>query len=237
MSDQTQQREAMIARIRALMNKTVANGCTEEEAKAAAAAVDRLLEVYELTLDEISVEEQEVIQLDIAVAHHHVRFAAMEIARFTDCRVWLSKPNIAYLGLDLDTRIAEYLTLVFKRAIDRETTSYTMFNADYAMSDRRGQDEMMHTFAVGMATRLGERLHELKSKRDFAVKSSGRDLVVIKGPMLDEAMQTLGIIIGRGRAGRSIRDGKAFVAGRNAAEAVAISQGVGNYSQKTGSIR
>ena len=126
---------------------------------------------------------------------------------------------------------------MFKRAIDRESTNYTMFNADYALSDRRGQDEMLHSFGVGMATRLGERLRELKSKRDFAVKSSGRDLVVIKGPMLDEALQALGIIIGRGRAGRSIRDGKAFVAGRTAAEGVAISQGVGGSAQRAGRIR
>ncbi len=237
MDDTTRQRDAMIARIRALMAKTVANGCTEEEAKAAAAAVDRLLEVYELTLDEISLEEQEVIQLDIAVARHHVRFAVTEIARFTDCRCWSQQGNIVYLGLDLDTRIAEYLTLVFKRAIDREGTSYTMFNADYALSDRRGQNEMLHSFSVGMASRVGERLRELKSKRDFAVKSSGRDLMLIKTPMLDEALEALGIVIGRPRAGRSIRDGKAFVAGRNAAELVAINQGVGGSAHRSGRIR
>src|SRR5271163_3993437 len=125
MSDTTRQRDAMIARIRALMAKTVANGCTEHEAKAAAAAVDRLLEQYELTLDEISIQEQEVIRLDIAVAKHHVRFAAIEISRFTDCKCWVQQANVVYLGLDLDTRIAEYLTLVFKRAIDREIVNYT----------------------------------------------------------------------------------------------------------------
>lgn len=224
----TTRREAMSARIRALMAKTVENGCTEAEARAAAEAVDRLLEMYELTLDEVSIQDQEVMQIAIAgMARHSVRFSAMAIAHFADCRVWEENGAVSYLGLDVDTQIAEYLTLVFRRALDREIANFTMFNADYALHDSIGQNVMVQSFGIGMASRLGERLGELKSKRDFAVKASGRDLVVAKAPLLDEALAVLGIVIGEAENNHSIRNGKAFLAGRNAAESIAISQGVG----------
>ena len=43
------------ARIKALAERTVARGCTEAEAMAAAEMVGRLLERYALTMDEIDV--------------------------------------------------------------------------------------------------------------------------------------------------------------------------------------
>ncbi len=45
----------MKARIKALTDKTVANGCTEAEAMSAAEMVGRLLERYALSMDEIEV--------------------------------------------------------------------------------------------------------------------------------------------------------------------------------------
>ena len=47
------EREKIAARIRALLAKTVENGCTEAEALAAAQLAAKLLQQYELTLDEV----------------------------------------------------------------------------------------------------------------------------------------------------------------------------------------
>lgn len=228
MSDDTAKREANIARIRALMQRTVDNGCTEAEAASAARAVDRLLETYELDLDEITVKQQEIVRLDMAkVGKHCVTKAALRVAEFTDCKVWLDNydTDLVFFGFKVDTEIAEYLIHVFQRAIDREVTNWTCFNQEYALAGS-GQRTMLTSFQVGMAVRLGDRLLELKSKRDFAQRTSGRDLVAIKKPLVDEAFDLLGIHLGKGSSGGSARHAGAYNAGSKAAESVSLSQGI-----------
>ena len=231
-------RETQLARIRALLERTTANGCTEAEAEAAAAAVDRLLAQYELSLDEVGVRAQEVVRLDIEALSHPVRHAALNIGLFCDCKVWSDKPNIVFLGLEIDTEVAEYVVTLFMRAIDRETGNFIVFNEDYALRDGAGRANMVTSFQVGMAGRLGERLLHLKSSRDFTQKKGGFDLVVSKGALVSQAFATLGISLGRGSGGASIKDRGAYQAGRTAAEGVAISQGVGkNAATNTRKLR
>jgi hypothetical protein len=240
MSEAKSARESKLAQIRALMARTVNNGCTEAEAKEAAAAVDRLLAKYEIDLDEVTVKEQEIVTLRVRTQGHEIRFGGLQIAMFTDCRYWTENDGLylVYFGFKVDTEIAEYLTLVFQRAIDRETDHFTMFNADYNSEKPRGQSDMLYSFKVGMAARLGERLGELKSKRDFTRKSStGTDLVLIKSPLVDAAFDALGMKFGRARGGRAIKDTGAYHAGRKAAEGVAISQGIQGRANVGGRIR
>ena len=54
---QTTELTRVKARIKALAEKTVSNGCTEAEAMAAAEMVGRLLERYALSMEEIDVRE------------------------------------------------------------------------------------------------------------------------------------------------------------------------------------
>jgi hypothetical protein len=231
-------RESKLAQIRAMMARTVDNGCTEAEAKAAAAAVDRLLAKYEIDLDEVTVKEQEIVKLEVKGMRHEVSSAARNIAAFTDCKVWANGSYIVYFGFQVDTEIAEYLTLVFQRAIDRETDQFQLFNVDYMALGKSGQRDMLISFRLGMAVRLGERLIELKSKRDFTQRTtSGRDLVLIKHPIVDAAYAALGLVLGRGGSGPTVRDMNAYKAGRSAADTVTISQGIAGRAAQAGRLR
>jgi hypothetical protein len=230
-------RESMLARIRALMAKTTDNGCTEAEAAEAARKVDALMALYEIDLDEVSMRQQEIIPVTVPkAAQHTVQFAATQIAQFTDCNVWLrARTDIIYLGFQVDTEIAEYLTLMFKRAIDREGATYILFNRAWDEANAAGKTELLRSFGIGMAGRLGDRLSELKSKRDFTQKqSTGRDLVMMKKLAVDAAMAALGIILkGRGISVKP-RNLAAYVAGQSAAQHVAINQGVAGRAARQG---
>lgn len=236
MSDE-KTREAQLARIRGLMAKTTAAGCTEAEAHAAAALLDKLLAQYGLSLDEAAVREQEIVKLDITVLPHAVDHAARNIAAFTDCRVWHCNRDLIFLGCEIDVDVAEYLTLLFVRAINRESDNFTMFNPDYATRTAAGKSEMVWSFQVGCAARLGERLGEMKSKRDYTQRGTGTDLVAIKKPLVDDAFNSLGIVLGGGHAGRAVKDSAAYGAGRKAAEGVAINQGIRGGAGKQGVLR
>jgi hypothetical protein len=238
MSDKAkQEREHKLAQIRALMARTVDNGCTEAEVKAAAAAVDRLLAKYEIDLDEVTVKEQEIVRLAVSGRHHEVSGTALAIAAFTDCKVWADGPNLMYFGFKVDTEIAEYLTMIFRRAMDRDVDKFTMFNADYNGAPARAVRDAESSFKVGMGARLGERLNELKSKRDFTQRTSGRDLVLIKTPLVQDAFAALGLTLGRGGHGYSVRDTGAFKAGRIAGDSVSINQGIAGRAATSGRLR
>jgi hypothetical protein len=232
-------REAQIARIRALMAKTVSNGCTEEEAKGAAAAVDRLLATYELSLDEINVREQPIEERGVPNTRHHLVInVARAISKFTDTRVWYVGSDLVFFGFKIDTEIAEYLTFVFKRAIDSHSSAYTLFNPEYDRASASGRSEMLRSFGLGMADRLGERLFELKSKRDFhATQTTGRSLVVLKQPIVKAAFDALGLTLGKRSQTRRPQDERAFHAGRADAESVQINHGVAARAQTSGAIR
>jgi hypothetical protein len=233
-------REGQLARIRALMARTVENGCTEAEAKAAANLVDKLLATYEVGLDELAVREQECIRLDLPLLHSPVKFAARAIAAFCDARTWVNTDtnNIVYLGLEIDCDVAEYLTLVFHRAIERETAQATAFSPEYALMDGEGRMAWKLSFAVGMAARLGERLTELKSGRDFTARKTGFDLVVSKAAVVKEAWDSLGLVLGPARGGgTNLTDAGAYAQGRTAADGVAINQGVHGNSTPAGKLR
>jgi hypothetical protein len=64
---QTTELTRVKARIKALADKTVSNGCTEAEAMAAAEMVGRLLERYALSMEEIDVREQRCIQVEVPI--------------------------------------------------------------------------------------------------------------------------------------------------------------------------
>lgn len=222
-------RDGMLARIRALMAKTTDNGCTEAEAAEAARKVDELMALYEIDLDEVSMRQQDILQASVSgVFRHPVHQAAWRIARFTDCKVWFwNGADVVYLGFQVDTEIAEYLTILFRRAIDRESAAYTLFNPAYDAASKGSRAEMVRSFGIGMARRLSERLRDLKSKRDFTTRvSTGRDLVMMKAPAIEDAFAKLGIILGKGKPDREALNKAAFEAGQEAARHVAINQGV-----------
>jgi hypothetical protein len=233
-------KETIMARIRALQAKTTASGCTEAEAEAAASTVDRLLEQYELTIDEVTIKTSTDVEMTTIenVGHHAVRYAAKGVSEFCDCKVWLDNHDndLVFLGLEVDVQIAEYLTLLFWRAIDRESGAYTLLNPDYTLSPRSERESMKWSFEVGMAGRLAERLKTLKSKRDFARQQTGTSLVLAKQPLIDGAFATLGISLGQSR-GRRAEHNHAYLAGRTAAEGVSIGQGIAGRGNTAGRIK
>jgi hypothetical protein len=91
---QTSELRRVKARIKALAERTISNGCTEAEAMTAAEMVGRLLERYALTMDEIEVREGRCAQAEVQIGGQRRRpvdGCVTAIARFCECKVWLSR--------------------------------------------------------------------------------------------------------------------------------------------------
>jgi hypothetical protein len=77
------------ARIKALAERIVSNGCTEAEAMAAAEKVGRPVERYALSMEEIDVREQRCVQIEVPIGGKRRRpidGCVTAIARFVRAR-------------------------------------------------------------------------------------------------------------------------------------------------------
>ena len=207
---QTNELDRVKARIKALAEKTVSNGCTEAEAMAAAEMVGRLLDRYALSMDEIEVREQQCVQVEVRIGGQRRRpvdCCVTAIARFCDCKVWFSRDELGvsyvFFGFEADTALAAYLLEVIDRAIQTELATFrTRCQRFKGTALRRASI----SFQQGMATRVAERLNAMHQARDAgmaAQRSTGTALMLLKHQVVEEAFQETGIrLVSGGALGR-----------------------------------
>lgn len=231
--------EKLKNRLQALRAKTVSNGCTEEEALAAAAKVAELLDRHDLSLSDLEIREEQCEQSAISTNRKQrqpISACVPAIAEYCDCKVWREKDadgriRYVFFGLRPSIEMAHYVY---------DVIAVTMQNAweQYARNQRfirYGHDEK-GSFLFGMAVSIADKLISMKSERDEAIRiSSGRDLVVIRHAVVDSEFAKLDLNLRRGRAsGKKVAAG-AFEAGQAAGQNITIHPGVG--AQGSGKAR
>ncbi len=234
---QADERERVKARIRALAEKTVSNGCTEAEAMAAAAMVGRLLERYALSMDEVEVRAERCVQVAVPVGGRRRRpidGCVAAVARFCDCKVWLARgeadpprPCYIFFGFAPDTEMAAYLFAMIDRAIQGELDG---FRAGQPRLRGQALRRASASFQYGMAARVAERLEAMHQARESRVAqrhAAGTALVLAKHLSVEEAFRATGVRLGAaGRLGRRPID-SAFRHGWSAGERVNLNRPVG----------
>ncbi len=194
--NQTTELARVKARIKALTDKTVSNGCTEAEALSAAEMVGRLLERYALTMEEIDLRESRCVQLEVFAGGQRRRpidGCITAIARFCDCKVWLTRGEFGvsyiFFGFETDTSLARYLFQVIGVAIVTELATFRRSNPRLrGVMLRRSSDSFQH----GMATRVAERLEAMHAAREASVaaqRSSGTALTIVKHQVVEAAFR------------------------------------------------
>jgi hypothetical protein len=223
------------ARIKALAEKTVSNGCTEAEAMAAADMVGRLLERYALSMAEIDIREERCVQAAVPIGGKQRRpidGCITTIARFCDCKVWISRddliPSYVFFGFEADTAMASYLFSVIDRAM---RTGLSAFRAAHPRLNGVRLRHASKSFQQGMAARVADRLDEMHRERDASIaaqRSSGTALILVKHQVVEDAFQQTEIrVVSAGRL-RRVRPNGAFRHGLAAGDRVNLSRPVGD---------
>lgn len=203
-SEGKSRREAIIAKVKALVEKTVERGCSEAEAISAAALAGKPMREHDLEYRDIEREVRDErygarsgpldrskprrrtpLLNETDAEMHEVFLLCGEIAKFFDCEVWGTENELTYFGSAHDTELAHRLTDLIRVAMDFEWASYLN-------SDRR--DPTIHvrtlrtSFMVGMMRRLDERLKAVKQERSGL--PTGRTLVEVKSAVVSEKFAT-----------------------------------------------
>jgi hypothetical protein len=225
-TDATADLDGLVKRIRALRAKTVEQGCTEQEALAAAEKVAELLDRYGLNLSELDLRKQSCE--GIGVETDRKRRAPIDdcmatIATFFDCRVWAETAEDAtlryiFFGLPADVQASVYLHDLIALAFLSETAAFQA-GEFYRSADSGHRRSATNSFQIGLARGINQKLRTLRQARDVAsVGSNGRALVPIKDSMIDDEMERLGLTFHRRATARRRVLPTAYNAGKEAGE-------------------
>ena len=234
--------------IKKLLNMTIENGCTENEAMIAAKQVASLLRKYNLTLDEVSLSQEEFIQKEIFTGNKSKRPVGDlvgTIAYFTDCMAWSSKVSVrdekgrfkigyqyTFFGTAQDVAVAHYLYRLLEVAI---SNSWRTYSGTFIKPDNRSYMRIVTNFRKGIVDRLSSRLQEMKreqeadkNKQQQAGLVLADKMVVVKNKF---AELSLDLRKSKSRGKRTIADAEAYYSGVEAADKVNINKGL--ESKKT----
>ena len=193
-------------KIKALAAKTVSNGCSEHEAMSAMLGVGRLLSQYNLTMEECDVRSSPCKTIFINIGRtkrHPIDNCITALADLVSARTWFhrhwGKPSAyAFFGQEGDLELVQYLFKVIMAAVEhesevfKESESY-LFAGFGTAADRRSATV---SFQRGMATRISQRLRELKAQNDAEMaqhrSSTGTALIVLKKQLVEEEFKQHG---------------------------------------------
>lgn len=153
-------------RIKKLLGLTMANGCTEAEAMAAAAKAAKLMAELGLRLGDIELT-QDVIRIGAGLGSARAKLWPT-IASCTNTAPVTSydergKQIMVYVGREPGPEIATYLHFVTDRAITRELASFKTTTWYKRRRTVKAKRQAAADFTAGMVNRLRNRLRELFS--------------------------------------------------------------------------
>lgn len=222
--------------IQALRDKTTDNGCTEEEALAAAAKLGALLEEHNLSLDEVGVREEagQCRKNEVYAADDYAGSLIVGIAHYCEIIAYRSPGDghagkYVFFGTPHDLEIALYLYEVCAEAMEWDWSRY-METGGYSMKKRM-------SFRAGFANRVYARLHEMKAERDARNVSTCRDLVVLKDQLVRQEFQKTGVRLVKSRGGYGPADPDAWRAGQAAGGRVNLNNPLGGPGSSNPSLR
>jgi len=215
----------LIERIRALRSKTIENGCTEEEAASAAEMIAKLLERYNISIEECDVRENKFNQQSHTqddLVGRRLYIIADAIAYLIEVKYWIQrpgeKPKITFFGFEHEVEIASYLLDICRNAIETQSERIEHENRLLRENVRRRKTI---AFIDGMTDRLAERIKALKP-----APQTGTGLIVLRNTLIEAELKKREINLEDTRTRDAYNLDENYGRGISAADRVALNQGL-----------
>jgi hypothetical protein len=224
-------RDSLIEKIRALMSKTVGNGCTEPEALAALDKARALMDAYEVSEDELQLTKTETAILRSEPPGsrdpHGIKSSlAVAVSKFCDCKAWKGTDGLVFCGLPADVRFATWLLDTLTAFVQAELARHLIGS----LAPRGGRRFIINGFVGGCAKRISDRLNALCAQSATAATGNGRALVLVKSAAIADKMAELNIRLGRARGSSRRVDGASYQAGLAAGDRASFGRPVSGQS-------
>ena len=219
-------RKKMLDKVRAIMSKTMDNGCAEGEAMAALVKARQLMAAHDIAESELgnTVEHESatIHRSDLGDFYQVRQYLSVGVARFTRCKVWKGHSyGVAFCGLESDVLFATWLIDTLQRFVLRELKNHQAQRRAQGLKSPR---IVCASFVLGCVRRINERLRELTP-----VEPVGHGLVVSRQALITAAMAAAGIgPLREIRGRRRTVNGAALAAGSAAGNGARFDRPVGS---------
>lgn len=210
-------RDNILNKIRAILAKTVDNGCTEDEALAAIAIANRMMDEYEVTADDLKIEDEKaIIARSDCRDPQNVRWKLCYwIAQFTDTYSFGHKKDIKFAGLRSDVDFAIYLAEALTSFVHAQLKSYMWANG-FQKFQGNERVRIVNSFVAGCCSRINIKLKQMVDSRRTTTNSTA--LVLTKQHLINEAIKDLNIGEYSNRGRKATFYGDIFRAGQSAGD-------------------
>jgi hypothetical protein len=219
----TIERESVLNKIRALLAKTMENGCSEAEAMAALGKAQAMRDAYAVTEAELNLtkEERAILRREPPGTKdpHRIKwFLVGAVSKFCNCRCWRQRRDdgggLVFCGLPSDAQFATWLLDTLADFVRAELVNHLM-DAEPTNEERR---EVMRGFVLGITDRISERLRELCEQSATLATSNAKALVVVKDAAIKAKLDELGIHLCAASSSCGAWDSSSYDAGRTAGD-------------------
>lgn len=231
------------AKMHALLQKTVAHGCTEAEALSAAEMFVKLQAEYKITLSDIELLADPVNEYSFdradALSFLPEDYCVEGISELCGVKIWHVKRDektlftndvhkvrlLSILGVESDVKFAHWLYEMIASAI---SSSFSTFANTIIYKRNPNQLDAANSFKLGMAVRINTRLRELAGQAETVVSATGTDVAVIRNQKLDAALKQRNYTFNAVQAVDKLSDEKARQQGMAAADSVNLNRPLEN---------
>ena len=185
-------RENIFNKVRAMLSKTVDNGCTEAEALLALSMAEKLMEEHEITVDDLKLDaETAVIGISDAKDPQNIRWKVCYfVSKFTATYAFGNKKYIKFVGLKSDVDFALWLTETLTAFIQAQLKSY-MWSKGYQKLQGAQRNRVINSFVIGCCSRINTNLRDMIEARKVTTNSTA--LVVAKQALINDVVKDLNI--------------------------------------------
>jgi hypothetical protein len=189
---QPNEHSKVVARVSALLAKTLDNGCTEAETIAAMEKAAQIMAAHDIAEGDLQQNHDEdvVTRYTGNIDPFKVRWnLCSAVAAFTHCRAWrqVYDKTIVFCGLESDTEFAEWLLGALADFVLREIESHLAERRRNGVPCSR---TISASFMHGMTSRISDRLRELSAQW---IPSTGKDVAVSPTARVEAFMKEEGI--------------------------------------------
>lgn len=245
--------EAIKRKILNLSNVTIDNGATEAEAMNAAKLAAKLLNEYNLNLNEVQITSEDCIKVDYETpgkSRTPVYSCIVAVANLTNTVIYISgKSYISYtkrgrpqirrnkcitvFGTETDVAVATYMLALIENVVEVETNKYKK-TVDYinAANEYGGRRRASKSFEFGMTDRINVRLYEMceEQNNELLEHKGSQELMIIKDDYVKSEFKKVGIKLKN--TTRTLRyNPDHHTAGENAGNNVPLNKGVSSGGQ------
>jgi hypothetical protein len=190
--DTPSEHKKVVGRVKALLAKTLDNGCTEAETMAAMEKAAEIMAAHDIAEGDLQQKQDEhvVTRHTGNIDPFKVRWnLSSAVATFTHCRSWRQRydKTIVLCGLESDAEFAEWLLGALADFVLREIESHLAERRRNGLPCSR---TVSASFMHGMTCRISDRLRELSAQW---IPSTGKDVAASPTARVEAFMKEEGI--------------------------------------------